>query len=363
MTTCILGIGTALPGESLSQEEAAEIAVGLSCRTPEQSETLRRLYRLSGVERRHSVLLEPRQNGTSLQTFYQPPAGETDGGPTTKARMQAYATHAPRLAGRAARAALADAGVEPADITHLVIVSCTGFYAPGVDCSLIEALELPATTARVQVGFMGCHGALNGLRVAQALVGSDPHATVLLCAVELCSLHYAYGWDPEQVVANSLFADGAAALVLGRADKTAPEFWRLQGQSSVLIPETRGQMSWEIGDHGFAMGLSSKLPETIRREIPGWLAGWLATNDLTVEAVRTWAVHPGGPRILTGVADSLGLGRGAVQVSREVLTGLGNMSSPTVLFVLDRLRARRAPTPCVALAFGPGIVAEAALFA
>lgn len=363
MSAHILGIGTALPAGSIAQTEAAEIAVGLSCRTPVQSGTLRRLYRLSGVEQRHSVLVGPRQNGTPLQTFYQPPADEFDGGPTTQARMQAYATHAPKLARQAARAALADAGVAPADITHMVIVSCTGFYAPGLDCSLIESLELPATTARVQVGFMGCHGALNGLRVAQALVGSDPHATVLLCAVEICSLHYVYAWDPEQAVANALFADGAAALVLGQADETASRHWRLQGQSSVLIPETRGLMSWEIGDHGFVMGLSSKLPEAIRREIPGWLAGWLATHNLTIEAVRSWAVHPGGPRILASVADSLGLAPEALRTSREVITQFGNMSSPTVLFVLQRLCSRQAPTPCVALAFGPGIVAEAALFA
>lgn len=361
MTARILGIGTALPRESMAQHEAAEVAVGLSCRTPLQSERLRRLYRLCGVESRRSVLLEPRKNGGPSQTFLRPPADESDGGPTIQERMQAYATHAPRLATEAAQKALADAGVPPADITHLVTVSCTGFFAPGLDCCLIDSLGLPGTTARIQVGFMGCNGALNGLRVAQALVGSDPHATVLLCAVEICSLHYAYAWHPERAVANALFADGAAALVLGA--ETPRQGWSLQGQASVLIPETRVLMSWEIADHGFLMGLSPKLPEVIRREIPGWLAGWLATHGLTVETVQSWAVHPGGPRILAGVADSLGLGPEALRTSREVIAELGNMSSPTVLFVLERLRARQAPTPCVALAFGPGIVAEAALFA
>src|SRR5262249_34184924 len=141
---------------------------------------------------------------------------EDDRGPTTAERLRVYAEEAGPLALRAARSALTKAGVDAGQVSHLVTVSCTGFFAPGVDADLIAGLKLSPSVQRTNVGYMGCHGALNGLRVARAYAEADPDAVVLTCAVELCSLHYHYGWDAGRIVANAIFADGAAAVV-GRA--------------------------------------------------------------------------------------------------------------------------------------------------
>ena len=274
--------------------------------------------------------------------------------------MAWYETEAPPLAEAAARRALEDASTPVEAITHLVTVSCTGFFSPGLDAALVETLGLPRTVNRTHVGFMGCHGALNGLRVAASHVW-EPEARVLLCAVELCSLHFAYGWDPEMIVANALFADGAAAVVGVAAENGEAPGWSVQAQGTFLMPMSGDAMSWRIGDHGFRMTLSATVPGLIRTNLGGWLEGWLQDQGLGMDDVGSWAVHPGGPRILEAVEDALALENGLLDVSREVLRRHGNMSSPTVLFILERLRKTGAALPCVALAFGPGLVVEAML--
>jgi len=213
------------------------------------------------------------------------------------------------------------------------------------------------------VGFMGCHGAINGLKVARAFAESQPSGRVLLCAAELCSLHFQFGWDSNRSVANALFGDGAAALVGAVPDPIRPsDAWKLTGSGSCLIPDTEDAMGWKIGDHGFEMHLSKRITHLIAEHLKPWLRDWLDSRDLSIKDVGTWAIHPGGPKILESVMGPLGLDEQAVEDSRTVLRDHGNMSSPTILFILDRLRRRGAPRPCVALAFGPGLAIEAALF-
>lgn len=280
--------------------------------------------------------------------------------------MRRYRQEAPALALRAVRAALEQAQVPPERITHLITVSCTGFHAPGVDLALMAALPLRPTVARTHVGFMGCHAALNGLRVAAGFTGADPNACVLLCAVELCSLHLQYGWEADRIVANALFADGAAALVASREEaaetkESTPGLRHWIASGSLLVPNSEAAMSWAVEDHGFVMGLSPQVPDLIGAHLRPWLAGWLADHQLTLDAIGCWAVHPGGPRILSAVTETLGLDPALVEPSRSVLRDCGNMSSPTLLFILERLRRRGAPGPCLAMAFGPGLCIEVAL--
>jgi predicted naringenin-chalcone synthase len=368
MSFAILGLGTALPANSVEQATAAEYARSLSCVNEEQAALLPVLYRQTGVRRRHMVwdqhvLHEYATTGTStVASDFVPSAEQQDHGPTTHQRMQRYVKESPALAGKAAREALERAEVLPRQITHLVTVSCTGFAAPGVDISLFNQLGLPNTTQRVHVGFMGCHGALNGLRVARGLTSADPDSRVLVCCVELCSLHFHYGWDPKKVVANALFADGAAAVVGAPAEAASDGAWRMTASGSCLIPDSEYAMSWNIGDHGFDMTLSTRVPNLIADNLRPFVDGWLAKHGLTVADIKSWAIHPGGPRILNCVEKPLGLQEGATNVSREILSEHGNMSSPTILFIINRLHQRNAPLPCVALGFGPGLVAEAALF-
>jgi predicted naringenin-chalcone synthase len=359
MSVVISGLGIAVPEHFIEQTDAAQRAHTLVTSSAKEQQITAVLYRRSGVKTRHSVLLRASTNGEpAQQDFFLPATRSAENGPTTATRMQAYENTALELATRAAGTALSDAKAEPDSITHIVTVSCSGFSAPGVDLGLIEQLGLPASVARTHVGFMGCHGALNGLRVARAFASADPNAVVLLVAVELCSLHYQYSADPQQLVANSLFADGAGALVIRTSNRKAP---KLLASGSHVVPNTRDLMSWRIGDHGFEMTLSPKVPEVIRSELRPWMERWLAKQGWSLSDVAHWAVHPGGPRIVDACEAGLDLERGGLDLSREILARYGNMSSPTVLFVLDELRRQTLRGPCVLLGFGPGLAIEATL--
>lgn len=357
------GLGTSLPPLAISQSDAEARAAAISGFTPEDQRKLRLLYRASGVKQRGSMLLEQDGKGGVTQSFYGLRGSEEDRGPTTAERMARYEIAAADLAEQAAHRALHAAACSPSAIVHLITVSCTGFSAPGFDLALIDRLGLHPHVSRTHVGFMGCHGALNGLRVARALASEKPATPVLLVAVELSSLHHFYGWHPERLVANALFADGAAAVVGSvHPHEQAPDTWRLIAQGSTVLPGTSDLMSWRIGDHGFEMSLSARVPSVILEYLRPWLEQWLATTGIPLDRIRSWAVHPGGPRILSAVEEALTLPDQTLSVSRNVLADHGNMSSPTVLLILDQLRRADAPLPCVALGFGPGLCIEAALF-
>jgi predicted naringenin-chalcone synthase len=366
MTLAIISMGTAVPGTAVSQADALRVAQLVCCRTAEQASWLPGVYAGTGVRTRHMVfspqVARDVLDGTRLSgSAFLPTGFAGERGPSTGERMRHYAELAPPLALAAARPALERSGYPAGTFTHLVTVSCTGFVAPGLDRALIAGLGLPPTVQRTHVGYMGCHGALNGLRVAGAFTAAERNARVLLCAVELCSLHYYYGWDPQKVVANALFADGAAALVGAHPDRAPGDAWRVRACGSCLVPDSAGAMTWAVGDHGFEMTLSRQVPGLIARHVRPWLEGWLAGRGVELAGVGSWAIHPGGPRILSAAEEGLGLARGAAAESRAVLAGYGNMSSPTVLFILERLRSAGAPLPCVALGFGPGLTAEATL--
>lgn len=346
----ILSLGTALPVHEMPQQEAADLARQVTCQTEEQAALVKVLFRRAGVNTRYTVV--PHRRALD----WLPTCAS---GPTTAERIAVYRREAPLLAEQAAAEALKQAVSSPREISHLITVSCTGFHAPGIDVELIDRLGLRPTVERTHIGFMGCHGAINALRVATALTQAGPAAKVLLCAVELCSLHYQYAWHPELLVGNALFGDGAAALVGAPGDHSAA--WRVAATGSCLLPDSRDAMSWSISDHGFQMQLSPQVPDLIQAHLRPWLESWLAEHGLRLADIGSWNLHPGGPRILNAVEAALGLDERATAVSRAVLRDYGNLSSPTVLFILEQLMEIDAPRPCLILAFGPGLVAEAAL--
>jgi len=361
MDAHILGIGTAVPEFEIEQTDAAEQASQLCCATVQQQRMLKTLYRRAGVTKRHSVVLTSSTNGQPAgQSFYVQNDSIPDG-PTTAERMEKYERYAAPLAIEASRRSLVHAQVDGTTVTHLVTVSCSGFSAPGVDLAIIRELQLDPETSRTHIGFMGCSGAINGLRVAKAFAESTPNACVLLCAVELCTLHHQYRWQPDQIVANALFADGAAAAVIqARGDDRPDEAWHLVDLRSTVIPDSANLMHWRIEDHGFQMSLSPQVPTLINNTLRVWLKQWLGEHHLEIDDIASWAIHPGGPRIVEACAQAVA-SNDCMADSLAVLAEYGNMSSPTVLFILDRLRRRGADRPCVALAFGPGIAVEAAL--
>jgi predicted naringenin-chalcone synthase len=296
--------------------------------------------------------------------------------PGTGARNDAYSQHARPLLVEAGRRALEAApGVAAADVTHVVTVSCTGFFAPGPDYVLVRELGLSPSTQRFHLGFMGCYGAFPALKMADQFCRADPTAVVLVVCVELCSLHLHVDDDPDSIVANSVFADGAAAAVVTgdrsfEREEDAPDpaaTLRLDSFASVIVPESDGEMAWTIGDRGFDMTLSSYVPRIVERSIAEALDPLLAhdpelSRSLPREVGR-WAVHPGGRSILDRVQSALSLTDEQIAASRAVLHEYGNMSSATVLFVLQRLleSAGDRPERVGAVAFGPGLTVESAL--
>lgn len=274
--------------------------------------------------------------------------------------MAFYEQHAPRLAFEACERALGEACIEPSEISHLVLVSCTGLASPGVDHRLIEMLGMSRDVQRTFIGFMGCHGAINGLRTADA-ISRATGGNVLVCCVELCSLHFQYAPGPGAVTANALFADGAGACVLTPADSGA----QLLSFGSRFFPNSDEEMSWRVGDHGFEMTLLASVPGLLQRSIGDWVQSWLERESLTIGDIDNWVIHPGGPKIIEGVLDGLDLS-GETRTRAEslafgTLRWFGNMSSPTVLFMLRELLDSKAKGTTVCLAFGPGLSGEAAL--
>lgn len=345
-------IGTALPPSAWPQDRIVELGV-IAAGDEARRGRVRSVFSRAGV--RNRSLAVTNDNGP---WFYDRPDL-----PTTAERMRLYHHAAADLAATASASALADAGVSSGDITHLVTASCTGFQAPGVDITLIERLALPPATQRTHVGYMGCHAAINALRAAAALASQDPRARVLVCCVEICSIHLQHADTPERDIVNALFADGAGACVVSQkeprdaAGKNA--VGRLVSTSSMLWPDTRDLMQWRIGNHGFEMVLGRDVPKAIREHTQAWLAEWLSQASLEIDDVDAWAIHPGGPHIIDAAAEALGLGPSDTSASRRVLTEHGNMSSATLMFVLDALARETSFKHLVGIAFGPGLAGEA----
>jgi predicted naringenin-chalcone synthase len=366
----LFGIGTAAPAP-MPQEQILQMAIGASGAALDQQAWLTRLFRGCGIQTRGIVVANTPINGNiptpdqqlkSACTFYPPSTGPTDHGPTTETRMSRYAADAPPLAITAVRASLSQSQIAPEQITHLFTASCTGFMAPGIDCALIEQLHLSPQVRRLHIGFMGCHAAFNLLAVARDVVRTDPRARVLVCCVELCSLHLAYGLDPGKLVANALFADGAAAAVLGASSDGDGHALHLTDTASMLIPNSADAMTWRIGNHGFEMTLSPGIPNLIREHLRPWCEKFLARHRLKITDIAGWAIHPGGPKILDAVGETLHLSAESLEPSRQILARHGNMSSVTVLFILQKMLPQRYDGPSVAIGLGPGLMAEGMLF-
>ncbi|WCD91836.1 type III polyketide synthase [Microbacterium sp. nov. GSS16] len=329
----------------------------------------------AGVETRHTVLaeLDPAAEIDAPQ-FLERTTGELLE-PGTAVRNDIYAREADRLFIEAAgRTLAADPDLSASDVTHVVTVSCTGFHAPGPDYAIVRALGLSAAVQRYHLGFMGCYAALPALRAAAQFCRADPDAVVLVASVELCTLHLRSSDDPDAIIASSLFADGAAAaLVTARRLPTDAPGFVIDAFHTALIPDGEADMAWTVGDTGFEMVLSTRVPQLIGAHIDDalgalWqgdegIAGGLGRHPIG-ELVRHWAIHPGGRSILDRVQERLGLDDGQLAPAREVLRTRGNMSSATVLFVLQRILEHESPQPgerVAAMAFGPGLTAESAL--
>lgn len=306
-----------------------------------------RMAERSGIEHRWSVLPFGGDGGSPVDAggFY------AEGMPPTSQRMALYRTHAPELALEAIGQLREQASME--GVTHLVVASCTGFVAPGVDQIIADRLGLK-DVERTLVGFMGCYAAVAALRTARHIVRSEPEARVLVVTVELSSLHLQVEARPERLLMMLQFGDGAAAaLVTAR-----PGGLRMDTPFSLQLPDTAELIQWEIGDTGFLMQLSGEVPGRIQTALRDEGVRRLLCGPQEPGAVRHWAVHAGGRSILDAVEHGLELSPSALTASRHVLSRYGNMSSATLMFILSDIMNGKEPGPGVALAFGPGLAAE-----
>ena len=366
MSVRIVALGTALPPFGYAQADVKAVMRRWIGGERRVDRTLERVYAGSGISRRWSVLpdfMEETLGGAARGADLREPAGDANaaptvtmpqlfsgnGGfcrPTTGARNDRYGACAPPLLERAARRALAAAPASLRErVTHVVTVSCTGFQAPGVDDHLVRALALPATTERYHLGFMGCYAAFPALRMARAFCLADPAAVVLVASVELCTLHLDPSRELDSILATSVFADGAAAALVTAV--AAPDAREDALQLEVLASATtltqggKQDMAWTIGDHGFEMVLTSYVPRVLEAEAETAVAPLLRAGAVSLDEIDAWAVHPGGRAILDRVEAGLRLPATAMAASREVLATAGNMSSASVLFVLQGLLGGR----------------------
>jgi predicted naringenin-chalcone synthase len=352
VTPRIVAIETAVPPAVLPQTVARDVFAGQPGRSRLGARLVAAAFDASGIDERHTVV-------DALATRRESALVASDGTirpASTGTRNALYAEHAAPLALEAARRALDASGLGAEQVTHVITASCTGFVSPGPDLALVTGLGLAPSTARLHVGFMGCSAAFPALRAADAVCRSAPDAVVLVVCVELCTLHLGASDEPEQVVAMSLFADGAAAAVVTARETAGPSL-AFDGFLTGVLPDSIDEMRWTIGDAGFVMHLSSRVPAHIGHGIRSSLAPLLPDGP---DAVDAWAVHPGGRSIVDNVQTALALPDAAMAPTRGVLARYGNMSSPTVLFVLRELLAAGAHGTVCAMAFGPGLTLEAA---
>jgi len=360
----IKAIGTAVPDNKISQEEHYSILESANGMSREEKLRLRRIYSRSGIAYRHSVLDEFGKEDRPENVLFHP-AGLTPSTTVSK-RMELYETHAAALCEKAVRACLKVLPeLKASDVTHIITFSCTGMFAPGVDIQLVERLGMQRSVERTCVNFMGCYAAINALKVAYHISRSEPNAVVLVAGVELCSLHYQKSQEQNQVVANALFSDGAAAAIVTTKAMKKSNVERdlsLRDFYAEFEQTASEDMVWRIGNVGFDLRLTTEVPNIVRNNIKLLTEKLFAKTKLQKEDVDYYAIHPGGMKILEACEEALEISAEQNNISYQVLHDYGNMSSVTVLFVLkeylNRLGAADIGKKILACAFGPGITME-----
>jgi len=358
----ITALGTANPPHRFDQSQIAEFMIRAMQLSYEDSRKLRAIFNASGIAQRYSVLED---YGRSADFSFYANTEDFEPFPSTSKRLRFFRQHAVDLSCLAVQNMLAKRpGFDLKSITHLIVVCCTGMYAPGLDVDLVKKLKLATTVQRTGINFMGCYAAFNALKAADAFCKADSQAKVLVVCTELCSLHFQKVPTEDNLLANALFADGSAAvLVEGESD--APIRLQPERFCNDLAIEGERDMAWAIGDLGFEMKLSTYVPDIIKTGIVSLTTALLEKMPCRLADIRFFAIHPGGRKILESIEEALGMEREKNAPAYRVLKNYGNMSSPTVLFVLkdifDGLTPEHNGQPVLSFAFGPGLTLESML--
>lgn len=358
----ITSIATAVPRFKQDQMEIFDVVKRVHAESPEEERALKFMYRSSGIATRYSVVPDFGTNDVKPEIFYVNGVGvKTEG---LERRLKIYEEGALQLSKDAIEKCI-KGKVNATDITHLITVSCTGMQAPGIDLAIIKSLGLPKNIYRTSVNFMGCYAAIHGLKQAYYITEKEPLAKVLVVCVELCTLHFQQDKTIDNITSTIIFSDGAAA-VLVEGDESGRKGWKINDFYSEISFEGIADMAWKISSDGFLMTLTNKVPDILEAKCDQVINDALDHYGLEKKDISSWCIHPGGRKILEAIEKGSSLSKEDMMESYNVLANYGNMSSPTILFVLAEImeRARLNPTikNTVGMAFGPGLTLETFYF-
>ncbi|MBI2791027.1 MAG: type III polyketide synthase [Gammaproteobacteria bacterium] len=358
MTVAITAIGNATPRFCQSQSKVIDFMSKILPLNKIERRLLKTIYKEAGIEFRHSVL-EDFIKSTQELTFFNNDL--TRDFPSTQARMKIYQENALPLALAAIEECFLDHAINKRDITHVITVSCTGMSAPGLDIQILHALELSPSVSRTTVNFMGCYGVFNAIKAAYAICKSQTDAKVLLVSVELCTIHFQKSSSLDNLISSGIFSDGAGALLIENNSQATSTFI-LSDFYCDILDEGRDEMTWDIGNFGFDIKLSSYVPKLIEGAIAKFVDKLLNRKEMKMKDITYFAIHPGSKKILEVCENALHITPQDNQFSYEVLRKFGNMSSATIIFVLKQLMQHMTKIDhnkrAFCCAFGPGLTLE-----
>lgn len=351
----IISIARALPDHCHKQSDIFHFMQDIYGLSADETRKLKFLYDHSGIETRYSVVGD--YGGDMTQRSFIP-SEKTADFPNLEQRMGVFEREALSLSVKAIEACIANM-ISPKDITHLITVSCTGMSAPGLDLQLMNEMKLLPNIFRTSVNFMGCYAAIHALKLSKMICDSSPDANVVIVCTELCTLHFQKAFTEDNAASSLLFADGCAAVLVSNCIRSENAV-SLRGFYSHVAQKGSSDMAWQMSSNGFLMTLSSYVPQLIGEDIRSLVNAAVAHNRLTAADITHWCIHPGGKRILDVIQKQLDLPVDALRFSRDVLKHYGNMSSPTVLFVLQEIMSslNKMPAKILGMAFGPGLTME-----
>lgn len=351
----ILSIGIGLPAYKHRQDDIHDFMQRVFALDDAGKRKLKFLYKHGGIENRYSVVPDYGLPANDWQFFHA--SENLEPFPALEKRMQWFRKYAAPLSESAIRQCLGE--TPPSNITHLITVSCTGMSAPGLDLELLELLDLPLTTWRTSINFMGCYAAIHALKIADACCKADKNAKVLVVCTELCTLHFQREPTVDNLTSSLLFGDGAAAVLVSGNDES--EGLLIDRFYSTVALKGKQDMAWELSPRGFQMTLSGYIADLIGEDFDKIVSNALATSSLHKDEITHWCIHPGGKKILESIHNSLGFTNGQLKHSYDVLRDYGNMSSATILFVLNDIMQtieEGSPARIFGAAFGPGLTME-----
>ena len=358
----LIDISTASPPYKVTQQKAASELKKRMAGTNAVGRLIDMAAAHSGINERFIVI--PDAEESSDEKFFSSGSGYFS--PDTKMRMDKYEHWSKELAKNAVKGLMEKTQFKAGDLNKLITISCTGFFAPGLDYYLINEFNFPLNIKRTNIGFMGCAASIIGFNNALEYLKSEKESNTIVVSLELCSIHLQTEPTRDNILANMIFADGCAAALFSNSDKyesdskLIPVFTK-----SLLFEKSEKYMGWKIGNFGFEMMLSSELPKIILNEAVPSLIKILEKEDIDYKKIKYWALHPGGRAILDSLQNGLNLSDEQMSASREVLKNYGNMSSVSILFVLKELidnHNMESGEICCAAAFGPGLTMEVAIF-